>query len=54
MATNIGYGYLRNGAGVDDTFLYEGDYELEVATERLPCRLHRGPLYDPKMARVRA
>ncbi len=54
LATNIGYGYLRNPGGVDDAFLYEGDYELEVATERLPCRIHRGALYDPKMERVRA
>ncbi len=54
MATNIGYGYVRNTGGVDDAFLYQGDYQLEVATERRPCRIHRGPLYDPKMARVRA
>ncbi len=54
MATNIGYGYLRNADGVDDAFLHEGDYELEVATTRVPCRIHRGALYDPKMARVRA
>ena len=53
MATNIGYGYVRNAGGVDDAFLTEGDYELEVATQRLPCRIHRGALYDPKMARVR-
>ncbi|MCH8808679.1 MAG: glycosyltransferase [Proteobacteria bacterium] len=54
MATNIGYGYVRNKDGVDDAFLHAGDYELEVATERLPCRIHRGPLYDPKMARIKA
>ncbi|MCH8925290.1 MAG: GcvT family protein [Proteobacteria bacterium] len=54
LATNIGYGYVRNKDGVDDAFLHAGDYELEVATERLPCRIHRGPLYDPKMARIKA
>ncbi|MFQ5772969.1 MAG: FAD-dependent oxidoreductase [Kiloniellaceae bacterium] len=54
MATNIGYGYVRNEAGVDDEFLYGGDYELEVATERYPCRIHRRALYDPKMERVKA
>ena len=53
VATNIGYGYVRNKDGVDDAFLAEGDYELEVATERLPCRIRRGPLYDPKMARIK-
>ncbi len=54
LATNIGYGYVRNPDGVDDDFLFGGDYELEVATERIPCRIHRGPLYDPKMERVKA
>ncbi len=55
MATNIGYGYLHNAEGVDDDFLYDGaDYELEVATERVPCRIHRGVLYDPGMERIKA
>ena len=54
LATNIGYGYVRNPDGVDDAFLYEGDYELEVATARVPCRIHRQALYDPKMERVKA
>ena len=54
LATNIGYGYVRNPDGVDDDFLFGGDYELEVATSRIPCRIHRGPLYDPKMERVKA
>ena len=53
LATNIGYGYVRHPDGVDDDFLYGGDYELEVATTRIPCRIHRGPLYDPKMERVK-
>ena len=53
LATNIGYGYVRNPDGVDDDFLFGGDYELEVATSRIPCRIHRGPLYDPKMERVK-
>jgi 4-methylaminobutanoate oxidase (formaldehyde-forming) len=54
LATNIGYGYVRNRDGVDDAFLYDGDYELEVATTRVSCRIHRGALYDPQMARVKA
>ncbi len=54
LATNIGYGYVRNLDGLDDDFLFGGDYELEVATTRLPCRIHSRALYDPKMARVKA
>ncbi len=50
---NIGYGYVRNGGGVTREYLESGSYELEVATERVPCDIHFGPLYDPKMERVK-
>ena len=53
VGKNIGYGYVRNAEGVGDDFLYGGAYELEVATERVPCVLHDGPLYDPTMARIK-
>jgi 4-methylaminobutanoate oxidase (formaldehyde-forming) len=49
----IGYGYVRNAGGVDDGFLGSGDYELVVAMERTPARIHREPLYDPKGERVK-
>ena len=49
----IGYGYVRNGAGLDDDWLRRGAYELVVATERVPAKLHLEPLYDPKSARVK-
>jgi 4-methylaminobutanoate oxidase (formaldehyde-forming) len=49
----IGYGYVRNPAGVDEAFLISGSYELEVAAERVPCALHLEALYDPEMARVK-
>ncbi len=50
----IGYGYVRRAAGIDREYLRSGRYELEVATERLPCELHLEPPYDPRMERVRA
>ncbi|HLQ13753.1 MAG TPA: FAD-dependent oxidoreductase [Steroidobacteraceae bacterium] len=50
----IGYGYVRRAAGVDREYLLSGGYELEVATERMPCQLHLAPLYDPAMARIKA
>jgi 4-methylaminobutanoate oxidase (formaldehyde-forming) len=50
----IGYGYVRNGQGVDDAYLASGAYALEVATERVPCKLHTAPLHDPGMTRIRA
>ena len=54
VAENIGYGYVRSGNGVSDAFLYGGAYELEVADERVPCTIRRGPLYDPQMTRVKS
>jgi 4-methylaminobutanoate oxidase (formaldehyde-forming) len=50
----IGYGYVRDRAGVTDAHLTSGAYELEVATRRVPAKIHLYPLYDPKMERVRA
>jgi len=49
----IGYGYVRNAEGVDQTYLEQGDYSLEVAGTRVPCSLHLEPLYDPTSSRVK-
>jgi 4-methylaminobutanoate oxidase (formaldehyde-forming) len=51
--TNIGFGYLRNAEGVDHDYLASAIYELEVASERLPCALQLQALYDPKMLKLR-
>ena len=49
----IGYGYVRNRDGVDAEHVVIGEYELEVATERVPCTVQLGPLYDPAMTRIK-
>jgi sarcosine dehydrogenase len=54
VGKNIGYGYVRRADGVDDAFLYSGAYELEVASERVPCRIERQVLWDPTNARIKA
>jgi len=51
--TNIGFGYVRNAEGVDHDYLTSASYELEVASERLPCELQLQPLYDPKMLKLK-
>ena len=51
---SIGNGYVRNREGVDRNYLLSGRYELEVATERVPCEINLQPLYDPEAARVKA
>ncbi len=53
VGKSIGLGYVRNPDGVDADYVMSGDYELEVATERVRAQLHMKPLYDPKMLKVR-
>jgi 4-methylaminobutanoate oxidase (formaldehyde-forming) len=45
---------VRNKAGVDRDYVMSGKYELEVATERVPCKVFMDPPYDPKMVRIKA
>jgi glycine cleavage system aminomethyltransferase T len=54
VGKNIGYGYVRSADGVSDDFLGSGDYELVVAMERTPARIHLEPLYDPSMSKIKA
>ena len=51
---NIGLGYVRDPDGVDADYVMSGDYELEVATERVTAKPFLKPLYDPEMQRVKA
>jgi 4-methylaminobutanoate oxidase (formaldehyde-forming) len=54
VGTNIGFGYVRDETSVSADFVESGSYELEVATKRVPARVHVAPLYDPRMARIKA
>ncbi|MDX1402091.1 MAG: glycine cleavage T C-terminal barrel domain-containing protein, partial [Kiloniellales bacterium] len=54
LQKNIAYGYVRSESNLDRDYLAEGSYELEAACERIPCRIHIEPLYDPKMQRVKS
>ena len=53
IGKSIGMGYVRDDNGVDRDYVLSGNYELEVATERVPCSVTLAPLYDPKMARIK-
>jgi 4-methylaminobutanoate oxidase (formaldehyde-forming) len=50
---SIGYGYVRHPDGVTSEYVMSGTYELEVATERVPCEVSLQPFYDPRSERVR-
>ena len=54
VGRSIGYGYVRDPAGVDRDYVLAGSYELEVAGERVPASVFLEPPYDPKGLRVRA
>ncbi|MGE3363249.1 MAG: FAD-dependent oxidoreductase [Rhizobiaceae bacterium] len=54
LEKNIGYGYVRNTDGVSDDFLSAGAYEVVVATQRTPAKIHMEPLYDVAGEKVKA
>jgi sarcosine dehydrogenase len=54
VGKSIGYGYVRNEEGVSDDFLASGQYELVVAMDRAPAKLHLEPLYDSAGAKVKS
>jgi 4-methylaminobutanoate oxidase (formaldehyde-forming) len=54
VGQSIGYGYVRNPAGVSDIWLDSGRYELVIAGDPTPAVLVRGALVDPEGRRVRA
>jgi 4-methylaminobutanoate oxidase (formaldehyde-forming) len=54
VGANIGFGYVRHPGGVTADHLRAGKYELEVARDVHPAKLHLEPLYDPKLLRVKA
>lgn len=51
---SIGMGYVRSDQIIDNSYILLGDYELEVATERVPAQVTLTALYDPHMNRVKA
>ena len=53
IGANIGYGYVRDAAGVSDEMLASGAYELEVAGARVPCTVHTRALVDPGNLRIK-
>ena len=54
LGQGIGYGYVRNAAGVTEDWLVGGRYELVVAGETVPAVLGAPPFFDPEGERIRA
>jgi sarcosine dehydrogenase len=54
ISKSIGYGYVRNEAGVTRDWLSQGRYALVIAGEETPAHLALDPPYDPTGTRIRA
>ncbi|MCH2103936.1 MAG: hypothetical protein MK297_08000 [Planctomycetes bacterium] len=50
----VGMGYVRAEPAISREELLSSLYELEVATERVPCQVTLSPLYDSKREKVLA
>ena len=42
-----------NGLKVNKDFIKSGDWQIEIANKRFPCRLSFAPMYDPKSLKVK-
>ena len=55
LGASLGMGYVTNPNGLADrAFVLAGQYEIEVAGERVPASISLDPFYDPKSLRVRS
>ncbi len=54
IGKSIGFGYVRNEAGVTEDWLRQGSYALVIAGEETAAALALGALYDPEGTRIRA
>jgi sarcosine dehydrogenase len=54
IGESIGYGYVREIGGVTRDWVLSGNYELEVATVRIPAKISLLPFYDPTMSRIKS
>lgn len=50
----VGLAMIEADEVVDSAYLDSGDWEIEIADQRYPCRCSLKPLYDAEMARIRA
>lgn len=49
----VGLAMIEADETVTTAYLEEGNWEIDIAGERYPCRCSLSPLYDPQMKRIR-
>jgi 4-methylaminobutanoate oxidase (formaldehyde-forming) len=52
LGAAVGMGYVHHSEPVTAEFIRTGQYEIEIATERVPARASLQPFYDPQSLRV--
>ena len=50
----VGLAMIEPGETVNPDYLASGNWEIDIAGERYPCRCSLKPLYDPGMERIKA
>jgi 4-methylaminobutanoate oxidase (formaldehyde-forming) len=53
LGGSVGLGYVRHAEAVTKDMLTAGNWEIEVAGERIPARASLQALYDPKAERMK-
>ncbi len=54
LGAAVGLAMIEPGEAVTADYLASGDWQIEIAGARYPCRCSLRPLYDPDMQRIRA
>jgi glycine cleavage system aminomethyltransferase T/glycine/D-amino acid oxidase-like deaminating enzyme len=54
LGASLGMGYVRQEGGVTPAWLAQGEFEVEIACERVTAQLQLPAFYDPKGERVRS
>lgn len=53
VGTSLALGYIEHEGGADKEFIQAGEFEIEVAAERVPARASLRPFYDPGHERIK-
>ena len=54
LGRGVAMGYVRDPDGVEDAYVADGRFELDVAGDRIPARASLVPPYDPRALRVKS
>jgi 4-methylaminobutanoate oxidase (formaldehyde-forming) len=50
----VGLAMIEAGEPINNTYLKEGRWEIDIAGQVFPAEVSLRPLYDPEMAKIRA